>query len=510
MTMTLKTLSELAALLPDSQRYGEDVEIAALAYDSRQVVPGALFIALSGAKSDGHDFIAEALGRGAAALAIDSDRTAWYGDQGVPVIAVPSTRAALPVLASHFYDEPSRQLQLIGVTGTNGKTTTAHMIESIFRILGDRTGLIGTLGGMINGKPVPLERTTPESADLQRMFAEMLEQGVRRVVMEVSSEGALQGRTTGCAFDIGVFTNLTQDHLNTHGTMEAYFEQKLRLFTEYPDAFPEKVFTGVVNGDDEYGVRILAALEAAGRPALRYSMEDDTATIRARIHEVSPGGTRFDILYQPPVGSTVVIPVSLRLGGLFNVANALAAAGAAIAMRVPPVAIQNGLEALGGVPGRFETVETGDRGFHIIVDYAHTPDGLQRVLESARALKPARLISVFGCGGDRDPKKRPIMGKISFDLADITIVTSDNPRTENPDAILEEIVKGIPSGVDGACVFAQVDRRLAIKQALCEIAQPGDLVVIAGKGHESGQQFAHHKIPFDDRQVAREVLEQCS
>ncbi|MGO8673222.1 MAG: UDP-N-acetylmuramoyl-L-alanyl-D-glutamate--2,6-diaminopimelate ligase [Capsulimonadaceae bacterium] len=501
-------LSELCRHIPDCEQLGDDVEITDIAHDSRKVEPGGLYIALVGEHSDGHDFIAEATARGAVAIAVHRDQSGWYAARGLPVLVTKDTRAVLPVLAAAFFEEPSRRLFVVGVTGTNGKTTTSAMIDSIFRIIGDRTGLIGTLGASISGKAVPLDRTTPESPDLQRLFAQMLDQSVRRVVMEVSSEGALAGRTSEVAFDIGVFTNLTQDHLNTHGTMEAYFAQKLRLFTEYADAFPDKPFAGVVNADDPYGVRIIDALEADGRPVLRFSATDPSAPLYAEVHAARANGTRFTLHYRPPVGSVVRVPVDLRIGGLFSVSNALAAAGAAIMSRVPSIAIKNGLEALAGVPGRFEQIDTGGRGFDVIVDYAHSPDGLRNVLESSRALHPSRLICVFGCGGDRDTSKRPKMGAIAESLSDIVIVTSDNPRSESPEAILGDILGGIEDGDRNPKVVVEVDRHEAIRKALCELARPGDLVVIAGKGHESGQQFADRKIPFDDRIVAREVLGQ--
>ena len=500
------TLKDIADLLPGAQRYGEDVEITALAYDSRAVTPGALFVALRGAQSDGHDFIAQATGQGASALLVDTLHAGWYGARGLPAVSVANTRAVLPTIAAAFYGSPSRDLDLIGVTGTNGKTTTAFMVESILRTYGEKVGLIGTLGALINGKSLPLERTTPESADLQRLFDEMRAQGIRHAVMEVSSQGILQQRTAGCAFDIGVFTNLTQDHLDAHQSMDAYFAEKRKLFTEYPDAFPEKTFTGVVNADDVYGQQIIAALEAAGRTALRYGLRAPDATLRADIEEIRPDGTRFTAHYQPPQGSRISFAVSLKLGGLFQVSNALAAIGVALLRRVPPQAIVNGLENLSGVPGRFELIPAPGRGFTVVVDYAHTPDGLENVLQSARALKPTRLISVFGCGGDRDPKKRPLMGEISARLADISILTSDNPRSENPDAILEDILAGINGGRCHPGVIVEGDREAAIYRAIRTLAQPGDMIVIAGKGHETGQQFAGHKIPFDDRSVAREAL----
>ncbi len=503
-------LSEIVQLLPGSQRQGGDVDVTEIAYDSRSVAPGALFVALRGAKSDGHDYIAQALNKGAAALMIHADRAGWYGAHDLPTVIVPSTRTILPFLSAEFYGRPSEQLDLIGVTGTNGKTTTAFMIESIFRTLGERTGLIGTIGATINGKSVPLERTTPEAPDLQRLFADMVQAGVRRCVMEVSSQGITMERTAECAFDTGVFTNLTQDHLDAHGTMEAYFAEKLKLFTEYPAAFPQKTFNAVVNADDPYGLRIIEALESAGRNVLRYALRDPDAPLRAVIDEARPDGTRFTVTYQPPQGSAVSFTVSLQMGGLFQVANALAAIGVALLRRVPPTAIVNGLEALPGVPGRFELVPSPGKDFTVVVDYAHSPDGLENVLKSAQALSPKRLVCVFGCGGDRDPLKRPLMGRISAELADVTILTSDNPRSENPNAIIADILAGIDGGSTNPAVITEPDRFAAIQAALCELAQPGDLIVIAGKGHETGQTAAGKTIPFDDRQVAREALAECA
>lgn len=502
-------LSEIAQIIPGAQRQGSDVDVTEIAYDSRSVQPGALFVALRGAHSDGHDFIAQALNRGAAALMIHADRAGWYGAHGLPTLIVPNTRAILPFLSAEFYGRPSERLDLIGVTGTNGKTTTAFMIESIFRTLGEKTGLIGTIGAMINGKSVALERTTPEAPDLQRLFSDMAGAGVRRCVMEVSSQGVAMERTAECAFDTGVFTNLTQDHLDAHGTMEAYFAEKLRLFTEYPQAFPQKTFNAVVNADDPYGLRIIEALEASGRNVLRYALRDPDAPLRATIDEARPDGTRFTVTYQPPQGSAISFTVGLQMGGLFQVANALAAIGVALGRRVPPTAIVNGLEALPGVPGRFELVPAPGKDFTVVVDYAHSPDGLENVLKSARALSPKRLVCVFGCGGDRDPLKRPLMGRLSAELADLTILTSDNPRSENPDAIIADILAGIDGGSAGPNVITEPDRLLAIQAALCELAQPGDLIVIAGKGHETGQTAAGRTIPFDDRQVAREALAEC-
>ena len=502
-------LSDLAGLVSESKHFGRDIEVGALVYDSRRVEPNSLFVALRGAHNDGHEYLADVTTLGAVAVAVNADRAAWAEAQGYNGMSLPDTRLALPQVAAAFYGEPSRHLTLIGVTGTNGKTTTSFMIDSILRAWGVRTGIVGTIGAFVDGRHVPQERTTPEAPDLQKLFAEMRDQGVTHVVMEVSSEGVLQERTSYCAFDYGVFTNLTQDHLNTHGTMEAYFSQKLRLFTEYPDAYPEKPFTSIVNSRDPYAQRVIEAIESTGRSAITFGLDDPYATVRAEIREVRSDGTQFDMYCSPSSGEEINIPMNLPIGGVFNVSNALAAASVALQLGVPPARIVQGLEALSGVPGRFEPIPTGDRGFHVVVDYAHTPDGLKNVLESARALNPARLISVFGCGGDRDKPKRPLMGRISAEIADVTVVTSDNPRTENPDAIIAGILDGIAGGAANPGIVVEADRREAIRRALCELAKPGDLVVIAGKGHETVQIFADHKIHFDDREVAREALASC-
>ena len=356
---------------------------------------------------------------------------------------------------------------------------------------------------------MPLERTTPEAPDLQKLFAEMVSAGVRRCVMEVSSQGILMERTAECAFDTGVFTNLTQDHLDAHGTMDAYFAEKRKLFTEYPAAFPQKTFNAVVNADDPYGLKIVETLEVSGKAVLRYALRDPDAPLRAVIDEARSDGTRFTVTYQPPQGSAVSFKVNLQMGGLFQVTNALAAIGVALLRRVPTTAIVNGLEALSGVPGRFELVPTPGKDFTVVVDYAHSPDGLENVLKSARALSPKRLVCVFGCGGDRDPLKRPLMGRISAELADLSILTSDNPRSENPDAIIADVLAGIDGGSRNPNVITEPDRHAAIQAALCDLARPGDLIVIAGKGHETGQTAAGKTIPFDDRQVAREALAGC-
>jgi UDP-N-acetylmuramoyl-L-alanyl-D-glutamate--2,6-diaminopimelate ligase len=501
-------LTELAQSVHSGRHFGGDPEITALAYDSRKAGAGALFIALTGEKTDGHDFLADVKEGGAAAVVVAEDRAVDAERLGLSGIAVAETRPAMAVLAAAFYGEPSRRLTLIGITGTNGKTTTTYMVENILRKWGVRTGLIGTIGALIDGRHLDLERTTPEAPDLQKLFAEMVDEGVTHVVMEVSSEGALAERTSCCAFDFGVFTNLTQDHLNRHGTMEDYFSQKLRLFTEYPAAFPEKPFVGIVNLTDPYAWRVIGGLRVAGHPSITYSRDDPKADMSTEITKVGPDGTEF--MMRSNAGGAPFLPIALPMGGLFNVSNALAAAAVAFQLSVPPEIVKAGLESLAAVPGRFEPVPTGGRGFHVVVDYAHSPDGLKNVLESARALNPARLVCVFGCGGDRDRPKRPQMGKIASDLADLTVITSDNPRSEDPNVIVSMILDGVEGGADSPRVVVEVDRREAIRRTLCEMARPGDLIVIAGKGHETVQILADRKIPFDDREVAREVLASCA
>ncbi|HEU4753860.1 MAG TPA: UDP-N-acetylmuramoyl-L-alanyl-D-glutamate--2,6-diaminopimelate ligase [Armatimonadota bacterium] len=478
-----------ARLIPAAEGQPER-EITGLAYDSRAVKPGDLFFCVRGLKSDGHRFLPDAIARGAAAAVVERDDLPLP----IPALHVPNGRAAMPELAAAFHGYPSRRLSLVGVTGTNGKTTTTYLVAAIARAAGRDTGVIGTIGARINEEALPGERTTPESPDLQALLARMAEGVERRVVaMEVSSHALDLGRTLGCEFDTGVFTNLTQDHLDYHATMEEYFQAKAKLFTEYPRA-SEKPFTGVINTDDPYGRRLVEM--CAGR-ALSYGIEQE-AELRVRDVQASPKGLAFTL--RAPEGE---FPVELRLGGLFNVYNSLAAMGAARALGFPWETILPALAASPGVPGRFESVDAG-QDFSVIVDYAHSPDGVENVLRAARALRPRRLITVFGCGGDRDRTKRPIMGRLAAELSDRVVVTSDNPRTEEPDAIIREILTGIPPA-SAARVETEPDRAAAIRHAVA-LAQTGDLVVIAGKGHEDYQIFADRTIHFDDREEARKAL----
>ncbi|CAN5876934.1 UDP-N-acetylmuramoyl-L-alanyl-D-glutamate--2,6-diaminopimelate ligase [soil metagenome] len=456
-----------------------------LAYDSRTVTPGALFFCVRGLKQDGHDHAARAVQAGAAALVVE-ERVALPG-RPVPQLVVPNSRAAMSALAAPFYGDPSRTVAVAGVTGTNGKTTTTFMLESIFRAAGDPAGLIGTVETRVAGRTAPAGRTTPEAVDIQRLLRQMADAGVRMCALEVTSIGIESGRTEGIHFDVAVFTNLTHDHLDHHGTMERYYAAKSRLFTSGAAG------AAVINTDDPYGRRLVG--ELAYTP-LRFGMEEEADVVAAQVTADSRGSSFR------AVGCGLNLPLQVRLPGLFNVSNALAAASAAVKMGIPPQAISEGISRLSSVPGRFEPVDVG-QGFLVVVDYAHTPDALANVLRAARGLTEGRVLTVFGCGGDRDRAKRPEMGEAAARLSDIAYATSDNPRSEDPQAILSDIEKGF-AGAAGEYRMV-VDRAEAISRALGE-AEPGDVVVIAGKGHETGQTIGAKVLPFDDRLVAAGFL----
>jgi UDP-N-acetylmuramoyl-L-alanyl-D-glutamate--2,6-diaminopimelate ligase len=455
----------ITALGPMEVRGGAPTDITDLAYDTREVRAGALFFCAPGETVDRHDLAGEAVERGAVALVVERPL-----ELDVPQLLVPSARAAMPVAADEFFQRPTEELLLAGVTGTNGKTTTAYLLHSIFDAAGMRPGLIGTIESRVGGESRPAVRTTPESIDLQRTFREMLHAGDRSAVMEATSHGSVLGRLDRVRFKALAFTNLTQDHLDFHGSMDEYYEAKRRLFTEH-----EPAPAAAVNVGDEWGRRLALELRALGRsPLLTFGLTED-----AEVREA---------------------PAS-RLQGRFNQENALAAVAVARLVGVPEASIEQGVAVAPSVPGRFESVDEG-QPFTVVVDYAHTPDSLANVLRTARELTAERLICVFGCGGDRDRGKRPEMGRIAAELSDVPIVTSDNPRSEDPLAIIEEILGGMTADPE-----VEPDRRAAIEQAI-QRAREGDLVVIAGKGHEQGQEFADRKVPFDDREVAREALRQ--
>ena len=454
-----------------------DVEISDLAYDSRAVRPGTLFFCVPGFTSDGHDYAPTAVEHGAAALVVERPL-----HLGVPEVQVPDARAAMAPAAAAFHGDPTRALDVVGVTGTNGKTTTAFLVRALLEADGRQTGLLGTVTSIVGGEERAVVRTTPEAFDLQRDFAAMRDGGDVACAMEVSSHALELHRADAIHWAVAIFTNLTQDHLDFHPTMEDYFAAKRRLFEAGPRA-------AVVNVDDPYGRRLAEELPGA----LTFGVESPDAAVRATDVAFGLTGSTFTV-----EGRTVGTP----LPGRFNVLNALGALAAARALGVADNTSIAALAGAGRVPGRFEPVEAG-QPFAVLVDYAHTPDSLENVLRAAREIAQRRVIVVFGAGGDRDRGKRPLMGRAARTLADLVVVTSDNPRSEDPEAIIAEITEGTGSGPG---VEAMVDRRAAIGHAV-ELAQEGDVVVIAGKGHEQGQEFAGgRKIPFDDVTVAREAL----
>jgi UDP-N-acetylmuramoyl-L-alanyl-D-glutamate--2,6-diaminopimelate ligase len=453
-----------------------EVEISSLAYSSQSVTPGALFFCVPGFRADGHDFAPTAVERGAVALVCQRPL-----GLGVPEVLVPDVRAAMGPAAARFYGDPTAELDVVGITGTNGKTTTAFLVRHLLEADGRSCGLLGTVKRVVGGVEEEVERTTPEAIDLQATFRRMIDGGDRACAMEVSSHALELGRVGGIRFACRVFTNLTQDHLDFHVTMDAYFEAKRRLFRESGIA--------VVNLDDEYGRRIAGEIEC-----VTFAV-DHEADYRARDVEFDLMGSRFTC--QTPAGT---LELESPLPGVFNVENVLAAVAVARSLDVPGARIEQALPEFGRVPGRFEPVNEGQE-FGVLVDYAHTPDSLENVLRAAREVTRGRLHVVFGAGGDRDRGKRPLMGAAARRLADRVLVTSDNPRNEAPEAIIDQVMEG--AGPDAE---REVDRRRAIARAV-ETAERGDVVVIAGKGHEQGQEFENgRKEPFDDVAVARDAL----
>jgi UDP-N-acetylmuramoyl-L-alanyl-D-glutamate--2,6-diaminopimelate ligase len=487
-------LQQFASLFPGSRLAGDgSAAIRGVQIDSRKVRPGDLFICVPGFVSDGHDFAGKAAEAGAAALVVERDVPV-----SLPKLFVKDARHAIAVIACHYYGYPSRELKLIGVTGTNGKTTSAMIIEHILRNQGFGTGLMGTIGTKIGGEWLDAERTTQEASELQHNLRRMKDAGADYCVMEVSSHALELGRVKGCRFRTAIFTNLTQDHLDFHGTMERYRAAKGLFFSRLGNEFsgdPDEAKFAVLNADDEAS-EYFAGLTSAH--VIRYGLGEN-ADVRAHHIRLSPEGTRFTV---SAFGEEA--DVAMRLVGKFNVYNALGAIASTLAERIPLQAIANSLENVSVVPGRMETVEGGD--FLTIVDYAHTPDGLENALASIREFCQGRLITVFGCGGDRDRTKRPLMGRIAASYSDYTIVTSDNPRSEQPEAIMNEIEPGIAAAGAGADRYEMIaDRRQAIYKAI-EMASRGDVVLIAGKGHETYQIIGGVKHHFDDRDVAREAI----
>ncbi len=488
--MLLREFLGLGRLLQGSP----ETEVTRVVYDSRQAGPGALFVAMPGFKTDGHAFIADALARGASAVAVERGISA---PPEVAVLQVESSRKALGALASILRQWPSRRLRTIGVTGTNGKTTTTHLIRSILMEHGQKVGLIGTVHNFVGEQELPARLTTPQASDLQDLFHEMVEAGCGYTVMEVSSEGLDMNRVDDVEFDVGVFTNLTQDHLNYHGTLERYRDAKLTLFRSLDPKGYKCPKAAVLNLDDPSCSHFQGACQV---PVLTYGL-DRRADLHAYDLDITSTGSRFKL--RTPKGE---LQISLRLAGKFNVYNAMAAAGAALIEGVPLETIKRALEKASGVAGRMEAIHAG-QPFGVFVDYAHSPDGLENVLRTAQGFARGRVISVFGCGGDRDRSKRPQMGRISGQLADYTIITSDNPRTEDPAEIMRDIEAGILQVVTPGAHYELVeDRARAIERAIA-IAQPDDVILIAGKGHETYQIFRDRTIDFDDREVARRLIQ---
>jgi UDP-N-acetylmuramoyl-L-alanyl-D-glutamate--2,6-diaminopimelate ligase len=473
------------------------VEIRELAYDSRRVGPGTLFFSFAGEKTDGHDFAPGAVDAGAAALVVERPL-----ELAVPQAQVEDARAAMAPIAAAFNGDPTSELGVVGITGTNGKTTTAFLLRHLLESAGHHCGLLGTVQQVVGGQVEEVERTTPEAIDLQRTFNRMLESGDEYCAMEVSSHALVLHRADAIQFAVKVFTNLSQDHLDFHADMEDYFEAKRLLFSGEGGAPILELEGGisVINLDDAYGRRL--ANDLSGGPAgecVTFSASGVKADLSASNVAFDASGSRFGCV--TPQGE---IEVRIPLPGDFNVANALAALGAAHALGLDLPKAAAALVSAEQVPGRFESIDEG-QPFAVVVDYAHTPDSLENVLQAARRVTEGRVISVFGAGGDRDRDKRPRMGTAGAELSDVAVVTSDNPRSEDPGSIIEQIEAGIEASARAEVVVEQ-DRRAAIAMALGRAVE-GDMVVIAGKGHEQGQEFENgRKVPFDDRDVAREEL----
>ena len=494
-------------------------EVSGLAYDSRKITPGQIFFAIPGERVDGHDFIPQALERGAAAVVVAREKAT---SRGTPSIRVRDVRRTMGLWSAQFFGWPSRQLKLVGVTGTNGKTTVTYLLESMLAAAGMEPGVIGTINYRYRGHEFPSHHTTPESLDLESLLADMRQAGAQSVTMEVSSHALAQERVRGLEFDVGVFTNLSRDHLDYHADMEDYFLAKSRLFTDYLKSSTKPLKAAVIYGEDPRGKDLINKVRDQGLEVWSYG--------EGAHWDIHPLDVRSDVygLKGKLQVKGQTLDISSRLIGAANLQNLMGAIGAGFALGLLPEAVHKGIQQLIVVPGRLEKVEN-DLDISIVVDYAHTPDALQKVLEAVRPLSQGKVLTVFGCGGDRDRGKRPLMGEIAARLSDLVFLTSDNPRTEDPLAILREIEMGVrESGLAEWRVPAsespvskveirnsepetrrgywiEADRRQAIRTAL-RTARPGDIVLIAGKGHEDYQILGAKKIHFDDREVAREEL----
>ena len=462
-----------------------ETEITAITDDSRKVKPGTLFVAIRGYQTDGHQYIRQALDRGAAGVIAESD--SGFEDQ--PVCVVNNTREALAKLTNCFYGYPAAFMTVIGITGTNGKTTISYLLESIFECAGKNVGRISTTNYHYQGHDIPASRTTPDILELQSLFFNMKQEGVNTVVMEVSSHALFLDRVLGIPFSAGIYTNLSRDHLDFHPTIEDYRDAKSMLFKML-----DSDAVAVINRDDAYGLFMQGAAKCR---VATYGRKETQLTYRIGKVEHVGSQSRFDLIHQGGTDS-----FTIHLWGDYNISNATAAAATALEMGVDAAIVQKGLLNVKRVPGRMDGLETS-LGFRVIIDYAHTPDALENVLRSAKEFTQARLITVFGAGGDRDPGKRPMMGEVATRYSDLTFVTSDNPRTEDPNKIIEDILQGIDKTKKTEVIS---DRRKAIERAI-QTGRPGDVIVIAGKGHEDYQEIGHEKKPFDDRLVAKAVLE---
>jgi UDP-N-acetylmuramoyl-L-alanyl-D-glutamate--2,6-diaminopimelate ligase len=461
----------------------EDIEVNNLQYDNRKIEVKDVFFCISGLVVDGHKFAASSASKGAAAVICEKEVEV---EENTTVVIVENTRRALSVMSSNFYDEPSKKLKMIGITGTNGKTTSTYMIKAILEEAGYKVGLVGTIANYIGEKKIPSHRTTPESLELQSLFNDMVNDKVTHCVMEVSSHSLALDRVYGIEFREGIFTNLTQDHLDFHETFENYYNAKLLLFKNSK--------TTIINSDDSYGKRVYQDINGS---KLTYGLSKD-CDLSAENIKMHSRGIEFDLLYRDQATH-----IKLNIPGRYNIYNALGSAAACLNEGVSLETVKKGLERV-FVPGRCEIVTKDyNLGFEIIVDYAHSPDGIENILKTAREFTKGRLITVFGCGGDRDRTKRPIMGDIASSLSDIAIVTSDNPRTEEPGAIIEDILKGIKK--DNYIV--EENRREAIKEAI-KIAQKDDVIVVAGKGHEDYQVLKDRTIHFDEREIIAEIIKE--
>jgi UDP-N-acetylmuramoyl-L-alanyl-D-glutamate--2,6-diaminopimelate ligase len=485
-------LKQLISHLPKLSVEGSlDREITSISYDSRRVTPGTLFVAIPGRNVDGHDFIHHAIDRGAAAILCERN---GFLPHRTTRIKVPEAREALAVLSAAFFDHPSSRLKLIGITGTNGKTTVAFLVKHILEGAGIRTGLIGTVRYEIGDRIFPAQRTTPEALELHQMLAHMVRAGCQACVMEVSSHALDQKRVHGVDFDAAIFTNLTRDHLDYHGGMESYFAAKKKLFTAIETG--SKHGGVVINIDDQYGEQL--SLESKAEVKLTYGL-GQAAQIRASEIELGKSGTLMNV--EMPGGS---FPCQFPLIGRHNVYNALAAIGAGVVLKVKAHSIRDSLKKMEPVPGRLESIPS-PMPVGVYVDYAHTDDALHNVLSTLREITPGKLLLTFGCGGSRDKGKRAKMGKVAAEQADFTIITSDNPRKESPAQIAAEIEEGFQS-VRPDRYRIELDRRRAIEEII-RMAREGDSVLIAGKGHETYQEFEDTVVPFDDRVYAREAIE---